>query len=329
MEFCVVIENRRFALALTSDTLKGMWAGMPVPWTVQDQIDEKALRENVQRMCRVGAHGVYTHGTTGEFYAQSQEEWKRVAQITVEECRPFGTPTQVGCTALWTAEVIRRAQFAVEIGADGIQVAFPFWLALSDAEATGFLKEVTREVPGMPVVLYNTARSKKPLTADLLQRLLDQDIPLIGCKGVRSKEEITVFLRLAPQLRIFTSEDQLADWWNAGVRGCYSSLVYTCPKLILSYFRLCEEGHPQALEIGKGLQRLYQEFVAPLAQEGFTDTAFDRTFAASTGFLTGSLLPSRPPYRKATQREVNRLRQCCLKVFPQFLEDNWDAAEDS
>ena len=312
-------------MALTSDTLKGMWAGMPVPWTAEDQVDENALRENVRRMCRAGAHGVYTHGTTGEFYAQTPDEWRQVARITVEECRPHGTPTQVGCTALWTAEVIRRAQFAQEIGAGGIQVAFPFWLALSDAEAGGFLKEVTRQAPGMPVILYNTGRSKKPLTPDLLQRLLDQDIPVIGCKGVRSEEEVAAFLGLAPRLKIFVGEDKLADWWSAGVRGSYSSLVYACPKLILRYFQLCEEGHPQAVEIGKGLQDLSREFVVPLLQEGFTDTAFDRTFAAATGFLTGSLLPSRPPYRTATQREVDRFRQCCLRVFPQFLEESRDA----
>ena len=30
---------RRFLMPLTSDTLKGMWAGMPVPWTAQDQVE--------------------------------------------------------------------------------------------------------------------------------------------------------------------------------------------------------------------------------------------------------------------------------------------------
>ena len=307
-------------MPLTSDTLKGMWAGMPVPWTAEDHLDEDALRENVRRMCRAGAHGVYTHGTTGEFYAQTPGEWRRVAQITVQECQPFRTPTQVGCTALWTAEVIRRAEFAQEIGADGIQVAFPFWLPLTDAEAVGFLKEVTRQVPGMPVTLYNTGRSKKPLTSDLLKRILDQEIPLIGCKGVGSEEEVASFLGLAPWLRIFVGEDKLADWWHAGVRGSYSSLVYACPKLMLRYFQLCEAGDPQAVEIGKGLQRLSREFVVPLLQEGFWDTAFDRTFAAATGFLTGSLLRSRPPYRMATQRDVEMFRQCCERVFPEFLQ---------
>jgi hypothetical protein len=62
-------------MSLNATTLKGMWAGLPVPWTDQDQVDESVLRENVRRICRVGAHGVYTYGTTGEFYAQTTDEW--------------------------------------------------------------------------------------------------------------------------------------------------------------------------------------------------------------------------------------------------------------
>ena len=81
-------------MPLTSDTLKGMWAGLPVPLTAQDQIDEAALRENVRRVCRSGAHGVYTHGTTGEFYVQSpEEEWARGVNATIAESKPFGVPT--------------------------------------------------------------------------------------------------------------------------------------------------------------------------------------------------------------------------------------------
>ena len=86
-----------------------------------------------------------------------------------------------------------------------------------------------------------------------------------------------------------------------GARGSYSSLVYACPKLMLRYFQLCEEGHPEAVEIGQGLQRLFREFVLPLLQEGFTDTAFDRTFATATGFSDrGTAFPAvlptvRPP----------------------------------
>jgi 4-hydroxy-tetrahydrodipicolinate synthase len=63
-------------MPLTTETLKGFWGGLPVPWTERDEIDEESLRENVRRTCEAGAHGVYTHGTTGEFYAQTLDEWK-------------------------------------------------------------------------------------------------------------------------------------------------------------------------------------------------------------------------------------------------------------
>jgi 4-hydroxy-tetrahydrodipicolinate synthase len=99
-------------MPLNADQLKGMWAALPATWTLQDQLDEDTTRENVRRMCRAGVHGVYTHGTTGEFYAQSEEEWRRVARATIEESKAHRVACQIGCTALWTGEVIRRAEFA-------------------------------------------------------------------------------------------------------------------------------------------------------------------------------------------------------------------------
>jgi hypothetical protein len=45
------------------------------------------------------------------------------------------------------------------------QIAFPFWLE-SDDQAVRFLQDVAGAVPEMPFILYNTTRSKKPLTVD-------------------------------------------------------------------------------------------------------------------------------------------------------------------
>ena len=308
-------------MPLTSDTLKGMWAGLPVPWTAQDEIDEPALRENVRRVCRSGAHGVYTHGTTGEFYVQSPEEWARVVDATIAESKPFGVPTQVGCTALWTGEVIRRAVYAQRAGTDGVQIAFPFWMELTDAQAERFLREVSSAVPGMPIIIYNTGRAKKPLTVDLLKRLLDAQIPIIGCKSVRSAEELQALWDVAPRIKFFVGEGLLSSYWKHGARGSYSSLIYACPKLMLRYFRLCEEESPEAQAIAARLERFAAEYIVPRIQRGLFDTALDRTFAAMTGFLAGSLLYSRPPYDSATQKDVDECREWCAQNLPEFLQE--------
>ncbi len=308
-------------MPLTAQTLKGMWAGLPVPWSDRDELDLGALRENVRRVCRVGVHGVYTHGTTGEFYAQTVDEWKIVARAMREESRSLGIPNQVGCTALWTGEVIRRVAFAQEIGADAVQIAFPFWMPVTDDQAVRFLREVTTAVPSMPVVIYNTERSKKPMTVELLKRTLDAQIPVIGCKGVRSVEELEAFLEVAPSMKVFVGESDLASYWPYGARGCYSSLVYVCPRLVLRYFRLCEEGSKEAQSIENSLKRPMAEYVWPRWQKGLFDSALDRIFVTLTGFLTGSLLLSRPPYDSPTLRDVEECRDWCAVHFPEFLNE--------
>ena len=306
---------------LTAATLEGMWAGLPVPWMNRDEIDEGALRENVRRCCRAGVHGVYTHGTTGEFYAQTPEEWRRVVTATLQEAAPLGIPVQIGCTSLWTGDVIRRAAEAQEAGASAVQIAFPFWLALTDDQAVRFLKEVTASVSGMPVVIYNTPRSKKPLTVELLKRILEADIPVIGCKGARSLDEFKALHEVAPELALFVREADLADWWEWGARGSYSSLVYACPRLMLRYYDLCKRRDLQAQRIAEALKRMDVEFDLPHSQKGMYDTAFDRTFATATGFLTGSLLLSRGPYDSPTEKDVQEFRDWCTRSWPEFLRE--------
>jgi len=308
-------------LPLTTATLNGMWAGMPVPWDLRDQVDEESLRENIRRICGGGVHGVYTHGTTGEFYAQTPEEWRQVAQATVEGCADFQIPTQIGCTALWTAEVVRRAEFAQRIGAGAIQIAFPFWLPLTDRQAVEFMKDVTRAVPEMPIVIYNTPRSKKTLSLDLLKRLLDQNIPLIGCKGVRNKEELAAMSRLAPAIKFFVGESELASFWAYGAQGCYSSFIYACPQFMLRYYEMCRQRDSNSLQIGRALQQFGKDFVATRFERGMYDTAFDRVFATMTGFLTGPLLRSRKPYDSPTEQDVEECRLWFKRYLPQFLHE--------
>lgn len=306
---------------ITANTLEGMWAGLPVPWTALGEMDEMALQENVRRICRAGVHGVYTHGTTGEFYAQTPEEWRSVVKTTVEEARPFGTPVQAGCTSLWTQEVIRRAAYAQEAGASAVQIAFPFWLTLTDNQALDFLRDVTTAVPGIPVIVYNTERSKKPLTVGLLKRIVDSGIPVIGCKGARDKEELQSLHEAAPNVRFFVSECDLAEQWEYGARGSYSSFVYACPRLMLRYFDMCKQSNPEAKQIARGLKRMIAEYVIPRLAKGMYDTAFDRTFTTATGFLAGTLLFSRGPYDSATPKDVQEFRDWCARCFPEFLHE--------
>jgi len=305
---------------LAATTLKGMWAGLPVAWT-DDRFDEVRYRRNVQRCCEAGAHGVYTHGTTGEFYAQTFEEWRVVAMATAETCRAYGAPVQIGVTDLSTRQVARKAEIAALLGADAVQTAFPFWMPLSESEAVQFLVDLAQAVPGMPIVLYATARAKTAATPELLRRALDAGVPLIGCKYTGDVSDVPVLVATCPEVSFFVGEAHLATGMAAGARGACSAYVYVCPRYMLRYYRLCEQGEWEAAcRIERHVQAWHAGPCEHLFARGLLDSALDRLFARAAGFIDTEL-ECRPPYASATQDDLERYVSLCETDFREFLHD--------
>ena len=306
---------------LSFAALKGLWAGLPVTWTEDDRFDEERYRRNVRRVCRVGAHGVYTHGTTGEFYAQSFDEWLAVAKATLEEAHACGTPVQIGVTDLSTRQVIRKMESAAQLGADAVQTALPFWMPLNQAEAVGFFVNLAKAVPGMPIVLYATARAKTPVTPELLRRVLDAGVPLIGCKYTGPVTDIPAFIRTCPEVSFLVGEADLASGMAAGARGACSSYVYVCPRYMLRYYALCEAGEWEAARaIEEHVRAWLSGPCKHLFAKGLQDSALDRTFAYAAGFIEIELR-CRSPYIYASQEDLEMYIQLCQEGFPEFLYD--------
>ncbi len=306
---------------LTSATLKGMWAGLPVAWTEDDRFDEERYRRNVRRVCQAGAHGVYTHGSTGEFYAQGYDEWLAVARATLEEVHACSTPIQVGITDLATRQVIRKMEMAARLGADAVQTAFPFWMPLGQAEAVQFFVDLSRAVPGMPIVLYATARAKTPVTPELLRRVLDASVPLIGCKYTGPVADVAELVRTCPEISFLVGEANLASGMAVGARGSCSAYVYVCPRYMLHYFALCERGEWEAAQaIEEHVKAWHAGPCKHLFAKGMQDSALDRVFAFAAGFIEVELR-CRPPYIYASQEDVELYIQLCRNGFPEFLYD--------
>ena len=158
---------------LTRETFTGPWAGLPVAWTDDDRFDEATYRADVARCCEAGVPGMYTAGTTGEFYAMELDEWKAVTRATVEECHAQGKPAMIGCTSTYNLGAARRAVYAAELGADAIQVALPFWMEIGDQQIVPFFKEVAEASGGLPLSIYETMRAKKVLTLDQHRAIKD------------------------------------------------------------------------------------------------------------------------------------------------------------
>src|SRR5581483_2719239 len=158
---------------LSRQTLRGVWAALLTPWNDDDSLDESRLAKEVRSYGGTRVNGVYTGGTTGEFYAQDDATFERITKITCDAAHAVSLPIQIGCTALSTRTARLRIRTAVHAGADGIQIALPFWLELKDDEVLSFLRDIAVEAGPVPLVLYETMRAKRKLPPEMLGRAAD------------------------------------------------------------------------------------------------------------------------------------------------------------
>ncbi|MBN1347142.1 MAG: dihydrodipicolinate synthase family protein [Phycisphaerae bacterium] len=305
---------------LDYERLHGIWAGLPVAWNESLDLDEDAYAADVEACCRAGAHGVYTGGTTGEFYAQDEQTFRRIVALTVSAARATDTPVQAGCTATSTRLVCRRIEIAAELGAHGIQIALPFWLAVSDAEALSFVKDVAAAAGNLPLILYKTDRSKRHIDANLARRLRDAAPTLIGCKFTGPQDDLREFIEALPELSVFVGEPSLPDAARVGARGSYSSLFYLRPDYMLRYYHLCEQRRfDEVAPMQSELKRLCDEGIRHLREKGMMDSGIDRVFATALGFLRCGLR-CQPPYVHATRDDVETLKAWMRNHAPLLME---------
>ena len=265
--------------SLTAGSLRGGGAALLTPWGDGDSVDERRLVAEVQSFARSGVHGVYTGGTAGEFYAEDDATFARVTEIVCDEAQASGIPVQIGCTALSTRTVCQRVSVARRAGADGVQLAIPFWLTLSDDEVMRFFRVVAEAADGLPLILYQTLRAKRRIDPPLLGRLSREVPTLIGIKDTTA--DLATFERMrrdAPKLSIFGADCDLIDRVRRGGRGTFSSLVGLSSRAMLEYFELCERGQfGEAARWESVFQSLMREVLRPMVrEEHFYDSAVDR-----------------------------------------------------
>src|SRR4029078_6064692 len=100
---------------LTKDQLKGLWVSVLNPWDETDGFDETSFRDEIGLLLAARPHGIYTTGSTGEFYALDWEEFKQMVDAFAAET-VGKIPTQIGANWFNTRDTIRRVRYARDRG---------------------------------------------------------------------------------------------------------------------------------------------------------------------------------------------------------------------
>ncbi len=134
----------------------GYWPAAPTPFLPDGSLDEPGLAELMRLYVSNGVHGVLINGSTGEWFAQSSAERRRVAEVAVEAIAG-AVPVVIGVTSYTAAEAVELAHHAASIGADGVLATPPPYVHPSAEEIVAFYDTVSSATT-LPFMVYNWPR---------------------------------------------------------------------------------------------------------------------------------------------------------------------------
>lgn len=131
----------------------GIYTPIVTPYKDDHSIHFDAIEEIVEELLSCGVHGIVIAGTTGEYYAQSQEERLQVMK-TCKEAVNGRVPLIIGTGAIRTEDCVLFAEEAAKVGADGILVSTPPYVIPTERENALHALAIDRAA-NLPIMLYN------------------------------------------------------------------------------------------------------------------------------------------------------------------------------
>jgi dihydrodipicolinate synthase/N-acetylneuraminate lyase len=112
---------------LESSEVYGNWATLLLPIEEDDTINYIKLGDQIDILIAMGVDGIYSNGTAGEFYNQTEEEFDRISALLAEKCNAAAMPFQIGCSHMSPKISLERIKRVVALQPGAIQVILPDW----------------------------------------------------------------------------------------------------------------------------------------------------------------------------------------------------------
>jgi 4-hydroxy-tetrahydrodipicolinate synthase len=304
---------------LTSGQITGTWATVLLPINKDESIDFRRLAQDLDYLVTTGVDGIYSHGTAGEFYALTEEEFDRINALLAEKCERAGLPFQIGHSHMSAQVSIERVRRAAALQPGAIQVILPDWFPVSITEAKTVLEAVAAAASPIGLVLYNPPHAKRYLQPDEYAQLSASVPALIGVKVAGEPSWYAELHRCAHGLSMFVAGHQLATGMRVGASGAYSNVACLHPVAAKRWNRRMDTDYAAAVTLEGAVCNFLEEFIVPFRNKGgHSNQALDKLMAAVGGWsVAGTRL--RWPYRGIEESEVQRLREIARERLPSFV----------
>lgn len=210
------------------------------------QLDEVALRNIVRWQIDQGINGLVPVGTTGESPTLSENEHKRVIEITVQEANK-AVPILAGAGSNNPIEAVNYSEFAYQAGADATLHVAGYYNRPNQEGLYQHYKYV-HDNSKLPMVIYNIPpRAIVGVDVSTMARLAE--LPrVIGVKDATG--DLTRPIRERAMIKqafdYLSGDDVTAVAYNVGGgQGCISVSSNVAPKQVVELHQLCHQGRFQ------------------------------------------------------------------------------------
>lgn len=310
---------------LKSKEIFGNWATLLLPLKEDDSIDYNALKKEIDQLIRMGVNGIYSNGTAGEFYNQTEDEFDRVSEILADKCNSAGMPFQIGCNHMSPVISLERLRRVIALKPGAVQVILPDWFPPVMDESIEFLKRIKDLAGEIGVILYNPPHSKLKLRPEDFDKIREGGIELAGCKlAGGDKDWYEAMKKYAPDLSVFIPGHHLATGISMGAHGAYSNVACLHPEVAQNWYNGMKKDMSSAMELQSRIQIFMNDLIVPFIRDmKYSNQAADKLMAAVGGWV--EIEPRlRWPYRWIEKKQVENIRVKAKQIIPEFFNYNYE-----
>ncbi|SFE20794.1 4-hydroxy-tetrahydrodipicolinate synthase [Paenibacillus algorifonticola] len=243
--------------------IEGIYPALLTPFTKDEEVNETALKQLVNRLIVAKVNGIFALGTNGEFHVLSREEKLNITKMVVEETAGR-VPVMVGSGGNSTREVIELSQAMEKLGVDALSVITPYFIPPTQEEAEEHYRKVAEAV-SIPVVLYNipskTGFSLAPETVGRLAKMPN----IVGIKdssGDFSNIEQYIAHTRGEHFSVIAGTDSLIlKTLQAGGTGAVAATANLLPETVVAIYNSWKAGdYEKAQAAQQALQPLRDTF---------------------------------------------------------------------
>ena len=217
--------------------IRGVLLPIITPFDDRVRVDEEMMRQLVDFHINAGVQGLFVLGSTGQGPAMTIEERKQAAAIALDQAKKrIPVVIHVGTADAWSTTDL--AEHAAVHGADAVAIVPPYYYSdHSEYEIIAHYKAVHKAV-SLPIYIYeNPKYSGISIPPGFALRMREQVPALKGIKVAYGQGALLEYVRLLPDVSVFTGNADLFGLVPFGLAGMINPPTSFVPELCVALFK--------------------------------------------------------------------------------------------